>query len=145
MGVVNGLKGMYNKLTGKKKGVDRDIVFEAEPVRNPLIKWEQKETGEIQMEIPLQKSLKLTILTYLFNVPKKRTVVLDAVGTRVWTLCDGETNVRDIINILAEEHNLSKKEIEVSLFSYLQNLVNRGYIGLKLKGQDEDPTFDYHE
>lgn len=138
MGIFGKVKSFFKK---EKKVVPREDILSAKPIRNPLIKWEIQESGDVQMVIPLKKTTKLKILSYLFRVPGRKTVVLDRLGTEVWLVCDGETTVNEIIEKLCKKHKMSRKESEVSLFSYLQQLVKRGYIGLEMKGVEvENPT-----
>lgn len=138
MDIFGKLKSFVKK---EKKTIPREEVLASKPLRNPLIKWELQENGDVQMVIPLKKSLRLTVLSYLFHVPARKTVVLDRLGSEVWLRCDGETSVSQIVDALCEKHKMSRKESEISLFSYLQQLVRRGYIGLQMKGVEvENPT-----
>lgn len=130
MGVFKRIVSRFRK---EKKVVPREDVLSAIPIRNPLIKWELEDTGEAKLTIPLRKSAKLTILSFLFRVPKKKVVMLDEIGTQVWLRCDGNHRVEDLVREMGEVHNLTRREVEVSLFSYLQQLAQRGYIGLELK------------
>lgn len=130
MGVLKRITSRFRK---EKKVVPREDVLSAVPIRNPLIQWELEDTGEAKLTIPLRKSAKLTVLSFLFRVPKMKVVMLDDVGTQVWLRCDGKSRVEDLVKGLGEKHNLTRREVEVSLFSYLQQLAQRGYIGLELK------------
>lgn len=139
MSIFKSIKSRFSKK--EKKVVPREDVLAAKPIRNPTISWELQEGGNVEMVIPLKKTTKLKILSYLFHVPPKKTVVLDTLGSQVWINCDGDTNVEDIIQALCMKHKMTRKESELSLFSYLQQLVQRGYIGLQMKGMEvEDPS-----
>jgi hypothetical protein len=138
VGIFGKIKSFVKK---EKKVIPRDDVLSAKPIRNPLIQWEIQESGDVQMVIPLKKTTKLKVLSYLFRVPGRKTVVLDKLGTEVWLICDGETTINEIVEKLCKKHKMSRKESEISLFSYLQQLVKRGYIGLQMKGVEvENPT-----
>ncbi len=130
------LQGIVSKFKKEKKAIPREKVLRARPIRNPLIKWEEEEEG-VRLTIPLKKSTKLKILTFLFRVPETKEVVLDDVGSNVWLLCNSENTVADVVKALSEKHKMTRKEVEVSLFSYLQQLAKRGYIGLEMKKGDE--------
>jgi pyrroloquinoline quinone biosynthesis protein D len=130
---VGVLKKITSRFRKEKKVIPREDVLSAIPIRNPLIKWELEDAGEAKLTIPLRKSVKLTVLSFLFRVPKMKVVMLDDVGTQVWLKCDGNNRVEDLVKEMREKHNLSRREVEVSLFSYLQQLSQRGYIGLEMR------------
>lgn len=134
MGVI---KKVISKFKKEKKVIPREDVLSSIPVRNPIIEWELVETGEVRLSIPRPKPKRSPFFSIFFQVPEHKIVMLDAIGAEVWEKCDGKRRVEDLIKELANIHNLTRKEVEVSLFSYLQQLVRRGYIGLQLtKGKE---------
>jgi hypothetical protein len=62
----------------------------------------------------------------------KKTFEFDAVGVFVWQSCDGRTSVQQIIRRLAERYKLNLREAEVSSLQFMQTLVKKGLIGMKL-------------
>jgi hypothetical protein len=62
-------------------------------------------------------------------IPEKRVVTLDLVGGFVWKHCDGTHSVTDLVNLMAEEFKVGRREIEVSLTQYLKTLGARGMVG----------------
>ena len=123
------IKKVVSRVKKEKKVIPREDVLRSRPIRNPLISWELEESGEIKLTIPLQKSWKVSLLSFLFKVPKQKVVMLDHVGSEVWIMCDGKNRVEDLVSRLVDLHKLSRKEVEISLFSYLQQLARRGYMG----------------
>jgi hypothetical protein len=61
-----------------------------------------------------------------------KTFEFDAIGVFVWDCCDGRTSVQQIIRKLAERYKLNLREAEVSSLQFMQTLVRKGLIGMKL-------------
>ncbi len=121
--------------------LSRDEAFEARPVRNPRLKWRINEEGHVEVVVPRRKDFFGRVVGFLFFVPENRPIVLDEVGTRVWELCDGENTVSQIVNALAKEYKLGRREVEASLTEYLKTLGQRGMVGFLIPEEfveDED-------
>lgn len=56
---------------------------------------------------------------------------LDSVGTKVWLLVDGSTDVKTIIKEIAPWTGLSLQEAELSVTTFLRELGRRGLIIIK--------------
>lgn len=87
------------------------------------------DDGEVMLSIPRRRSWWINLVARVFYVPTKRTVVLDAIGSQVWNLCDGQKTVENVITSLRKEHKLEQKEAEVSTLTYLKQLAEKGLIG----------------
>ncbi len=61
----------------------------------------------------------------------KRKIQLDQLGIQVWTLIDGEKNVKAIIKEFASVHTLNYKEAEISVTYFLKSLGEKGLIGIR--------------
>ena len=93
------------------------------------------ETGEVLLEYPL------TVRPWLAAVAKRlgasrqisqtKKLQLDAMGTAVWDLMDGNRSVRRIVQIFADTHRLDTKEAEISVTSFIRELGQRGLLGLR--------------
>jgi hypothetical protein len=117
----------------------RKDVLEATPFRNELIDWELQEAAEataeeplVVLRVPRRQDRWGRLLNRFFEGPSHRQVILDELGTDVWQMCDGETTVEALIRALAKKHKLERREVEVSLTTYLQTLARRGFIGLRM-------------
>lgn len=115
--------------------LSRDQAFEARPVRNPALKWRINEEESVEVIVPRRKDLFGRAMGFLFFVPESRPITLDEVGTRVWHLCDGEHTVGDIVQTLADEYKLGRREVEVSLTEYLRTLGKKGMVGFLVPKQ----------
>ncbi len=92
-------------------------------------------TGEVLIEYPL------TVRPWIAAVAKRlrgssarvqtKKLQLDAMGTAVWDLVDGNRSVRRIVRIFAETHRLENKEAEVSVTGFIRELGKRGLLGLR--------------
>lgn len=82
--------------------------LEEKPMRNSSIRWNVSEEGSITLEID-NKGLMNRIAQKLFKKPKISYVHLDEMGSFVWPLIDGQT---DLIRIgeLVKEHFGDKAE-----------------------------------
>ena len=122
---------LYDKLLRKlrKPKLSRDQALAARPIRPPALKWTELDSGEVRSVLPRRKDAAGKLLSVLFYIPKSRPVNLDVVGSRVWSLCDGEHTVEDMVEALTEEHKLHRREAEVSLTEFLKMLGKRNMVG----------------
>jgi len=60
-----------------------------------------------------------------------RKIQLDGLGVDVWSLLDGNKNVKTIIKEFAALHTLNYKEAEISVTLFLRSLGEKGLIGIK--------------
>lgn len=109
------------------------------PVRNAAIEEERTDDGELRLVIPLRAPRWAWPLSRLLYVPKARRVVLDEIGGYVWSLCDGQRSVREIIQALSQRYKLHRKEAEVSVVAYLRQLARRGLVGIAVRRADAKP------
>ena len=118
------------KMSGQKKikrapRLTREQSLGSLPVRNTLVTYQQLEDGETELTIPLRNDWVGKLLSFIFFVPKERKVILEAIGSDVWALCDGEHNVNQIVDTLAKKYKLNRREAEASLTEYLRRLGKR--------------------
>lgn len=55
---------------------------------------------------------------------------MDEVGSFVWDMCDGKHTVEEIIQELSAKYKMMRRETEVALTTYFQQLTNRKFIGV---------------
>jgi len=120
--------------------ITREQALATRPVHNPDLEVIHPEGGEVTIRIPRRKVWWVNLLAKLGGVPQYRTITLDRVGTSVWELCDGRHTVRELITRLAEEHQLSRKEAELSMVTYLKQLAQRGLVLMVVDEDKEDET-----
>jgi hypothetical protein len=115
-------------------------VLSAHPVRNGLVGWEVNEHGEVVLQVPRRQDRFGRVLTRFFAAPEFKQIVLDEVGSEVWKLCTGQNSVDAIVRSLAKKYRLNRREVELSLSKYLQQLAGRGLIGLSRVPIEESAT-----
>lgn len=120
------------KLKQPGGGLTREQILHIWPVRNPALKTYFSEDGLVTFELPRRKDWMGKLLGFLFSVPESKPVQLDEVGTFVWNLCDGDHTVGEIVAALTAEYKLNRREAEVSLTQYLQQLAKRGIIAFAI-------------
>ncbi|MGQ9729887.1 MAG: PqqD family protein [Candidatus Zipacnadales bacterium] len=127
---LSGDATVYEKIIGKfrKPRLSREHALEARPIRNPALKWEKLDNGEVQIILPRRKDAVGKLLSTLFYIPETRPVNLDIVGAKIWQLADGEHTVADMVEALIEEHKLHRREAEVSLTEFLKMLGKRNMV-----------------
>jgi hypothetical protein len=127
---LSGEATVYEKVVGKfkKPRLSREHALQARPIRNPALKWEELDNGEVQVVLPRRKDVVGKLLSSVFYVPQSKPISLDVVGARVWKLCDGEHTVHDLTEALMEEHKLHRREAEVSLTEFLRMLGKRNMV-----------------
>ena len=125
------------KVFRKKSGaghLSRTEALEYTPVKSREISQIRLESGEVVIEYPLIVRPWITAVAKrlggLQNQKQTKKLQLDAMGTSVWDLVDGQRSVRMIIQIFAKAHRLENREAEVSVTSFIRQLGQRGLLGL---------------
>ena len=98
------------------------------PWRNPALEWFE-EDGRVMLHIQRQQSWKTKILNLFLPLPEERTIALDAIGTHVWKMLDGQNSVGTIARSVAKEYKLVEREAELSVQQFFRELARRGYVG----------------
>lgn len=93
------------------------------------------EDGSVTIEYPLPLKPFFVSLARKFNKTEERTLTkklqLDNIGSIVWLMIDGSTDVKTIIKQIVPETGLSLQEAEISVTTFLRELGRRGLILLK--------------
>lgn len=122
-----------------KPALAREQLLVSRPVRNPYLKWERKEGGEVVISVPRDKSSRRSnVLSKIVSLPEYRQVQLDRVGAEVWLNCDGSNTFEQVMTRLQEKHKLSRREAEVSLSLYTRKLMEKKFIALLVPGEKKD-------
>ena len=127
--------GFGRKRRGRMR-ITREQAMAARPVRNPELEVSRNDEGEVELKRPRRRTWWVNLMAKLGSAPEYQVLTLDRVGSAVWELCDGEHTVHELIAQLAEEHQLSRKEAEVSMVTYLRQLAQRGVIALAIETEE---------
>lgn len=129
-------KALYALKLKKRPDVDRSKILKAFPLRNQLITWEMEDSGEASLVIPQKEKFWIRLTGKIFMLPDKRVVVLDTIGAFVWEKCDGKHTISQIIKALQNKHQLTRKEAETSLFTFIKMLGKRNFIQFAIPKED---------
>jgi len=124
---------------GKVKGIEvsKEEFLKTKPLRNPSLKWEKQESGEVRVFIPLKRGLTTRFLLRFARIPPEKKILLDKIGAHVWSLCDGKHTFRSIRDSIHREYKLASKEAEAALKTYFMQLSKRQLVGFILPKEVE--------
>jgi hypothetical protein len=117
-----------------------EAVLRSIPARDPRIRWEETGAGEgpelVTLLVPRRQDRLGRLLNRLFEAPEHHRVELDELGSSVWRMCDGGATVEELIQSLVRRHRLQRREVEVSLLSYLRILSRRRFLVVRVRPED---------
>ena len=125
---------MKSSPSEKNKTLSRTESLACIPKQNDTTNWMELENGDILFTyaIPLSRLFQALHRKFTKNsleTPTKR-LQLDAMGSFVWKLIDGERSVGTIITTFAKKYKVSNMEAETAVTSFIKTLGQRGFIGL---------------
>lgn len=124
-----------NKIGTHFSPMDRTDALACIPVKNVTVKSTRLESGEVVLAHPVgMRPWMMRIMRTFGGSPdyvRTKKLQLDTLGTSVWDLIDGHSNVKKLIKHFATQHKLHPREAEVSISKFLRELGRRGIIGLK--------------
>ena len=124
------LKRLFRRPTPQ---VDRKQVLRLYPIRNAVVRFEQREDGVYILIVPIQPRGIFGWFSRIFKLPREHRIELDEIGSAVWALCDGKHAVESIVQRLVQQYTLERREAELSLFAFLNTLARRGFIAYAKK------------
>lgn len=109
--------------------------LEYRPVKNIQVREEVLASGDLLLSYPVTMRPWFARLARRLGGPEEpvrfRKLQLDELGTAVWHLVDGNRTVRQVVQAFAREHQLHRREAEISVTQFLRTLGKRGIIGIK--------------
>ena len=111
--------------------VSRGEFLKAKPVRHPNLEWEKDEKG-LHLKVPRKQTVLFRIFSKFLPLTRKRGVLLDEQGAVVWSLCDGEHQIKEIAKILSDQFNMRVSDAEAALDLYFVQLSKTGLVGFVL-------------
>ena len=135
MGMVYNVVAQYLPFMRKKPVITRDQALRTRPVRNPVLKWETGEDGQIRLLIPRRDDFVGRMLCKIFRAPEHKEIILDEVGSGIWELCDGERSVEAIVSATSGKYKITRRECETSVGMYLKMLGERNLLGFQVGGR----------
>ena len=129
------LQALKDKISAKPK-ITREQMLAVRPMRHPKIEWvrEPRKSDEVVvalLKIPRLKGRWADLVAKWLQVPDHKKVELDEIGSDVWEMCNGSTNVEAIAKAIGTSYRLNKRQAEVSVTAYLKMLAERRLIALR--------------
>ncbi|MBC8136084.1 MAG: PqqD family protein [Fibrella sp.] len=129
------LQALKDKISGKPK-VTREQMLAVRPMRHPKIEWarEPRKSDEVNvalLRIPRLRGKWADFVAKWLQVPDYKKVELDEIGSDVWEMCNGSSNVEAIAKAIGASYRLNRRQAEVSVTAYLKMLAERRLIALR--------------
>ena len=110
-----------------------DQMLDAIPTCNRAVRVEP--SGDtLVLWVPIRRRFWLAGLAWFLPFRKEKGIALDAVGSSVWSACDGRRRVEEIVEGFAERHQLRFHEARLSVSQFLRSLVERNLLVLAVPG-----------
>ena len=110
----------------KKEGSDINYL-DLIPRRNEALKWHRDLKDRVILEVE-NTGVMNTIAQRVFNKPRFTKVHLDAQGTFIWPLIDGEKTVADIAALVKEEFGEKAEPLYPRTVKYFQIVESYNFI-----------------
>ena len=110
----------------KKEGSDINYL-DLIPRRNEALKWHRDLKDRVILEVE-NMGVMNTIAQRVFNKPRFTKVHLDAQGTFIWPLIDGEKTVADIAALVKEEFGEKAEPLYPRIVKYFQIVESYNFI-----------------
>ncbi len=116
-----------------KGSLPRGEILALKPIRSREVAWEMKADSEdaagAKLTVPRREDRTGQLLSWLFKIPASRTIELDEFGAQVWSRCDGQHSVEQLIKFTCETYKLNRRQGEVSVVTFMKMLAQRRLIG----------------
>lgn len=114
----------------------------AVPVKNHAVRQETRG-GALVLFVPLRERWWMRgPVSWWLPLRREKGVALDALGQKVWGLCDGQRDLEAIIEYFAKDHRLGFHEARLSVMRFMRMLAVRKLIVLAVASDVEDSTAD---
>ena len=107
---------------------NKENFLEKKPQRNPQINW-KNENGNITLEIE-NKGLFNRLAQKLLKKPKVSFIHLDEMGSFIWPLIDGETDIIALGEKVKEHFGDKAEPLYERLSKYIKILESYGFVKL---------------
>jgi len=124
----------WPRKTGRRALISRDDALGFTPVKNRHVRESHLESGEVVVYYPVAQHPWVARLSRFLGKeaasPRDGKLQLDALGTAVWDMIDGERSLRWIVAAFAAAHQLEAREAEIAVTQFVRELGRRGLVGL---------------
>ncbi len=111
----------------KRPRLNREQALGAKPLAAKIVSRKPLPNGGQRVTIAVHPR---GIRKWLLRLPEtiERQFELDPIGVELVQQCDGQKNVRYIVNKFASKHRLDAAEAEKAVTTFLQTLVRKGLL-----------------
>jgi hypothetical protein len=124
----------WPRKTDRRALITRDDALGCTPVKNRHVRESHLESGEVVVQYPVALRPWMARLVRFIGKeptpPRDGKLQLDALGTAVWDMIDGERSLRRIVAAFAAAHQLEAREAEIAITQFVRELGRRGLVGL---------------
>lgn len=110
-----------------KKNQASENYLDLVPVKNPVLKWHTDLRDRVVLEKENTGAFN-TIAQKLLGKPRISKIHLDAMGTFIWPLLDGQKTVEDVAKLVKERFGENAEPLYPRLITYLRNLESYNFI-----------------
>ncbi len=114
---------------------DWSAMLRARPCRNRAVRTVENDRSGITVYVKRRKpAWFVPPVSWIVPYTPEQEIVLDALGSRIWSACDGRQTVEEIVDRFRTEERLSFHEARAAVVGYLQALVRRGVVAIVMQG-----------
>ncbi|MDP6152208.1 MAG: PqqD family protein [Phycisphaeraceae bacterium] len=115
----------------KADTLSRDTAMNAKPVAVQVVGREDLGNGGQRLTVEYQST---GWRRWLLRAPEnlKRQFELDPLGLQVFEMCDGQKNVRHIIDRFAKHNNVNRHEAQRAVTTFLRTLMQKGVVQMMI-------------
>ena len=108
------------------------------PIHAGGIRADILDDGRISFTVLRNPKRMIRFFLGVLGVSGEKNITLDEIGTFVWQHCDGQRTVADISQCMKDEYKLTRKEAQVSVLQFIQLLMKKGILTVKMKQKKEE-------
>jgi hypothetical protein len=107
-------------------------VLTLRPLRHPSVSWERSDDENlVVITIGRRNDAWTSFAARMFGLPPTRKIELtDEISSYVWTCCDGNHSVAQIVDDISARYKLGRRQSEVSVLTFLKTLQTKRLIGV---------------
>ena len=109
-------------------------MLRAKPVQNSAARVVENREKSVTILVK-QKRPRFLVppLSWIVPFSPERRVTLDKLGTRVWSLCDGQSTIEQIVETFRAPYRLTFHEGRAAVTGYVSRLIQRGVIAIVMQ------------
>lgn len=97
-------------------------------LRNPDIVWRVEKRREAEIVKALEAGEDVSDKGSVILIISGMMHQLNLVGGKIWSLCDGQRSLSDVVDALAEEFTVERQELVEDVNVFVDDLLKRGWL-----------------